>query len=157
MAGSVLRSPAVGPALPGIVLGMGLGMFLDGIVLHQILQWHHLVSALEPTGDVRGLETNTFWDGVFHASSWVVTLAGVLLVLRHGTGRDPLPRLLGLLLVGWGVFNVIDQVVFHLALGAHHIREGPDAQLYDWGYTAFGVLLIVAGARLAQRTRRRPR
>ena len=157
MAGSVLRSPTVGPALPGIVLGFGLGMFLDGIVLHQLLQWHHLVSELEPAGDLRGLEANTFWDGVFHASSWVVTLVGVLLVVRRGTGRDPLPRLLGLLLVGWGAFNVVDQVVFHLALEAHHIREGPDAQLYDWGYTALGVLLVVAGARLARRARPRTR
>jgi uncharacterized membrane protein len=140
------------PLLPGIVLGFGLGMFLDGIVLHQLLQWHHLVSQLEPTGDLAGLEANTFWDGVFHASGWVVTFTGVLLVVRRGTGREPLPRLLGLLLVGWGAFNVTDQVVFHLALGAHHIREGPDAELYDWAFFALGVLLVAGGALLARRT-----
>jgi hypothetical protein len=27
---------------PGILLGLGLGGFVDGIVLHQILQWHHI-------------------------------------------------------------------------------------------------------------------
>ena len=28
----------------GIVLGIGLGGFFDGIVLHQILQWHHMLT-----------------------------------------------------------------------------------------------------------------
>src|SRR5215212_10407320 len=27
---------------PGVVLGLGLGGFVDGIVLHQVLQWHHM-------------------------------------------------------------------------------------------------------------------
>jgi uncharacterized membrane protein len=30
--------------LPGLFLGIGLGGFVDGIVLHQILQWHHLLT-----------------------------------------------------------------------------------------------------------------
>jgi uncharacterized membrane protein len=29
------------PTAAGIFLGLGLGGFFDGIVLHQILQWHH--------------------------------------------------------------------------------------------------------------------
>lgn len=29
------------PAAAGILFGLGLGGFFDGIVLHQILQWHH--------------------------------------------------------------------------------------------------------------------
>jgi len=28
----------------GILLGIGLGGFVDGIVLHQILQWHHMLT-----------------------------------------------------------------------------------------------------------------
>ena len=34
-----------GPSAPGILLGIGLGGFVDGIVLHQILQWHHMLSS----------------------------------------------------------------------------------------------------------------
>ncbi len=30
--------------LPGIVLGVGLGGFFDGILLHQLLQWINLSS-----------------------------------------------------------------------------------------------------------------
>ena len=29
------------PTLAGVFLGLGLGGFFDGIVLHQIRQWHH--------------------------------------------------------------------------------------------------------------------
>ena len=50
--------------LPGIVIGVGLGGFVDGILLHQILQWHHMLSSTDtdrlgvryyPTDTVHGL------------------------------------------------------------------------------------------------------
>jgi uncharacterized membrane protein len=33
------------PRAPGILLGIGLGGFVDGILLHQILQWHHMLTS----------------------------------------------------------------------------------------------------------------
>ncbi|HEV2921254.1 MAG TPA: DUF2243 domain-containing protein [Actinomycetota bacterium] len=33
------------PLLPSLLLGIGFGGFIDGIVLHQILPWHHMLSA----------------------------------------------------------------------------------------------------------------
>jgi uncharacterized membrane protein len=53
--------PSIGP---GILLGIGLGGFVDGIVLHQIVQWHHMVSDDVSTRSVAGLEDNTFADGI---------------------------------------------------------------------------------------------
>ena len=32
----------------GILLGIGLGGFVDGIALHQIAQWHNMGSAILP-------------------------------------------------------------------------------------------------------------
>jgi predicted membrane protein DUF2243 len=29
----------------GILLGLGLGGFFDGIILHQVLQWHHMLTS----------------------------------------------------------------------------------------------------------------
>jgi uncharacterized membrane protein len=29
---------------PGLLLGAGLGGFFDGILFHQLLQWHNMVS-----------------------------------------------------------------------------------------------------------------
>ena len=139
-------------ALPAVVLGVGLGGFLDGIVLHQVLQWHHLVSSVESDATLAGLETNTFWDGVFHLGTWLVTVLGVALVLRawQRDGALPPATLLGLTLVGWGLFNVVDQLAFHLT-DVHHIREGDDAQAYDWAFFALGLLLIAVGGALARR------
>jgi len=138
---------------PSLLIGFGLGAFLDGIVLHQILQWHHLVVEYRDADDLSGLEQNTLWDGVFHLVSWMVVLVGLLWLVR---GRDALPGLglrvfVGHLLIGWGSFNAVDQVVFHMLLEAHHIRMVEDYQLYDWGYTALGGLLIIAGVALVRR------
>ena len=135
------------PAVAGLVLGFGLGMFIDGIVLHQLLQWHHLVSEYEATTNVSGLEENTFWDGVFHASAWVVTLAGAVLLWRsrRSPARLPAGAFAGLMLIGWGAFHAVDQFVFHLALGAHHIRPVEDYAVYDWSFFGIGVVFAAAG------------
>ena len=137
------------PTGSGVVLGIGLGAFADGIVLHQLLQWHHLVSSREPDSTLAGLETNTFWDGVFHASAWLVTVFGLTLLVaarrRSAAARSP-RNVFGSALIGWGLFNVADQLVFHLALGAHHIRETANYEIYDWGFFAVGLALIAVGA-----------
>ena len=64
----------------GILAGLGLGGFSDGIVLHQILQWHHLVSNVYPVTTVAGLERKTLGDGLFHAASYLFTAAGLFLL-----------------------------------------------------------------------------
>lgn len=146
------------PIAAGIVLGLGLGMFVDGIVLHQLLQWHHLVAEYEPAGSVEGLKENTLWDGVFHASAWVVTLVGAMLLWRSRSSplRLPFRAFTGLLLIGWGAFNVMDQLVFHLALGAHHIRMVENYQVYDWSFFGIGVLMALAGWGLVRSDRPAP-
>jgi uncharacterized membrane protein len=51
----------------GIVLGVAVAGFFDGIVFHQLLQWHHMLSATHwSTETVNGLEVNTLADGAFH-------------------------------------------------------------------------------------------
>jgi uncharacterized membrane protein len=45
MNGGDPRESLRGPRLPGLLLGMGLGGFVDGIVFHQIPQWHHMLSS----------------------------------------------------------------------------------------------------------------
>jgi uncharacterized membrane protein len=144
-------------ALPLVVTGFGLGAFLDGIVLHQVLQWHHLVIEYRSADDLEGLEVNTFWDGVFHLVAWAVVVVGLLWTGRRRAQLRVVPwrALLGALLVGWGSFNITDQVVFHLLLEAHHIRMVEEYQLYDWGYTAVGAALIAAGLLLGRDRSRR--
>ena len=145
-----------GPSVPraAFVLGVGLGGFLDGIVLHQLLQWHHLVSSREPTDTVSGLELNTLWDGVFHAAMWLLVAVGVWLVWRaaRAAGDSDSRRLVGWALVGWGGFNVFDSVVNHWVLQLHHIRQGVDNELaYDVAFFALGLVLSAGGWLLQRR------
>lgn len=136
---------------PGILLGIGLGGFVDGIVLHQILQWHHLISSEDdyPTTTVGGLEDNTLADGLFHAATWVAVAVGLWILWRRTSdsrwavsGR----AFLGWMLLGWGLFNLAEGLVNHQFLGIHHVREGAGHQTaYDLGFLALGALLVVGG------------
>ncbi|MDQ3778434.1 MAG: DUF2243 domain-containing protein [Actinomycetota bacterium] len=125
-----------------VVIGIAVGALADGVVLHQVLQWHHLWSAKTPDTTVDGLEENVLADGIFHLAFLVVLLVGVLTLVRR---RVELRPLVGLGLTGWGVFHVIDQFVFHLALEAHHIRMVDNYQVYDWTFFALGLALIAVG------------
>lgn len=143
------------PIWPSVLLGIGLGGFLDGIVLHQLLQWHHMLSseACCPTSSVAGLEDNTLADGIFHAVTWIVTLAGSFLAVRAWRPGDLAPPWLahiGGLIAGWGIFNVLDSAN-HFILGLHHIRDdlgGPVG--WDIGFLVFALALVAIGAAMAR-------
>ena len=138
-------------AAASLMYGVGLGGFVDGIVLHQILQWHHMVSATgdHPVTTVAGLEVNTLADGFFHLVTWMVVVgASVVTLAQWRQGRlPPSWRLhLGGLLAGWGGFNVVEGLVDHQLLGVHHVRDdlgGPLA--WDLGFLAFGAVLVAVG------------
>ena len=157
-AGPAAGPPAAGERRtivgPGVLLGLGLGGFLDGIVLHQLLQWHHLISSTDRgrMDTVAGLEANTLADGLFHAGTWILTAAGVWWLWRNGSRRRVTVdrQLAAWMLIGWGVFNVLDEIVFHALADLHHIREGANELEYDLGFAAFGVALIAAGSMLAR-------
>jgi len=131
----------------GIFLGVGLGGFLDGIVLHQILQWHHMLTSEGdyPANTVAGLETNTLWDGLFHAFTWAAVATGLWTLWRRASlvsGR----AVVGWMLVGWGGFNLVEGLVDHQLLGVHHVRDDLGGPLgWDLGFLAFGALLVLAG------------
>jgi len=144
------RSRAV---LPTILLGLGLGGFFDGIVLHQILQWHHMLSAHAPPDSLSNLELNTLADGLFHASTWIFTSVGLFLLWAAVRGGAPLAWscLIGGLLAGWGSFNVVEGIIDHHILGVHHVRAGPDELLYDIGFLIWGAIMLVVGVALLRR------
>ena len=62
----------------GLLYGLGFGGFVDGILLHQILQWHHMVSHVSgyPVTTGAGLVVNTFAAGLFHLATWLFVRAG---------------------------------------------------------------------------------
>lgn len=138
----------------GLVLGLGLGGFFDGIVLHQILGWHHLV-CYEPMcrpDSVAQLERQNVQDGFFHLACYGLTLAGVVLLFRAAGAVRAAPgarsgrTLAGAMLAGWGVFNLVEGVVDHQILGVHHVLPGRSYEFAaDMAFLAFGALLVVGG------------
>ena len=127
----------------GVVIGIGLGGFIDGIALHQILQWHNMGSAVLPPHSMPAMSQNMRWDGWFHAAALLITLAGVFMLWRegqHGTTPESGVAFAGQMIFGWGLFNLVEGLIDHHMLGLHHVRDLPmHVPLYDW------VFLFVAG------------
>ncbi|MBE9049615.1 DUF2243 domain-containing protein [Nostocales cyanobacterium LEGE 11386] len=134
--------------IAGIFLGLGLGGFVDGILLHQILQWHHMLSNIRPLKTVSNIDLNMVWDGLFHALDWVLTVVGVGLLWRAG-GREDVPwssnTFVGSLLIGAGLFNFVEGLIDHQILGIHHVKPGPNQLAWDLAFLLSGVLLVVVG------------
>jgi uncharacterized membrane protein len=116
-------------AYGALLIGIGLGGFADGIVLHQIMQWHHMLSSVIPPDDMEAMSVNMRWDGIFHVVVWIVTLAGAAALWSSGRRNERTPslrRFSGLVLVGWGLFNLVEGVINHHLLGIHHVRYHGD-------------------------------
>lgn len=139
----------------GILLGMGAAGFFDGIVLHQILQWHHMLTSVRPATPMSNFEVNTFWDGLFHAFDYAVTVAGVIFLWRAANSNIALclKTFVGSLLIGAGSFNFIEGIIDHQILGIHHVKPGPNQLAWDIGFLVLGVALAGAGWILLQNKR----
>ena len=144
------------PTVAGILFGLGLGGFFDGIVLHQVLQWHHMVSHIHPPVDVPSLQLNTLWDGIFHASTYVFVVLGLVVLWRaaHRTHLLWSGKLLGgTILMGFGVFNLVEGIIDHQLMGLHHVNETvPQDQWWVWdiGFLIWGAAMLVGGWALWQ-------
>ncbi|SDN55153.1 Uncharacterized membrane protein [Methylobacterium phyllostachyos] len=139
------------PLSAGILFGLGLGGFFDGIVLHQILQWHHMVSSWYPIDSMANLELNTLWDGIFHSTTYVFVVLG-LFILWRAAHRGHLfwssKLLAGSLLIGWGLFNTVEGLIDHEILGVHHVNEPMprDQWIYwDLGFLLWGAAMLAVG------------
>ena len=139
----------------GIFIGAGLlAGFVDGILLHEILQWHHMITSVRPTTNLADLEANTLGDGLFHVGTWTLTIIGVALLWLAG-GRSDVPwspKIFGgSLLLGAGLFNFLEGVIDHQILGIHHVKPGPNQLAWDMGFLVLGALLAIVGWILLQR------
>ncbi|NIZ89544.1 DUF2243 domain-containing protein [Kineococcus rubinsiae] len=129
-------------------MGVGLAAFLDEVVFHQLLHWHHFY-------DGAGPDAGLVSDGFFHAAGWIAVVAGLFtyadLQRRGETVRRPL---VGGVLAGWGGFQVYDGLVQHKLLGLHQIRYGVDLAAYDVAWNTAGGIGLVVGLLLLTRPAR---
>jgi uncharacterized membrane protein len=124
------------------VLGFGFLGALDGIVFHQLLQWHSVIMETDRPGQIAS-------DGLFHfAVTLTLVLGGILLWLAgNPTSLSKGIRLLvGGFLIGGGAFNLIEGIVNHHLLQIHRVKPGdPNALTYDLAFLGLGILLLVIG------------
>jgi uncharacterized membrane protein len=132
----------------GVFLGIGMGGFLDGILFHQILQTHAMLTGRIAKMSIANIEVNMFWDGMFHVLTWTMTAIGVALLWRAGKRTDvpwSAKSFVGSLSLGWGLFNFVEGVIDHHILNLHHVVEALGLSVYDYAFLASGVVLILAG------------
>ncbi|MFD1511767.1 DUF2243 domain-containing protein [Halomarina rubra] len=147
------------------VFGFGFSGLIDVLILHHVLQWHHLVSGVYPTSTVSGLRTNVRADGLF--SLGMVAIAGVGAGLlwraeRRATAPLPVRPLAGAALMGLGAFDVFDAVVDHALLGLHRPVGAGGSPLslggqYNPHWVVVSLLFVVAGYYVYRTGRRDPR
>ena len=149
------------PASSGIFFGLGLGGFFDGIVLHQVLQWHHmLTSDGYPPDSLHNLVVNTLWDGLFHVATFIFVVIGLVMLWRYARRSHitwSAKLMTGTLLIGFGVFNLVEGIVDHEILGIHHVNETvPREQWIYWdiGFLVWGAAMVLVGWALLSAGRR---
>ena len=146
----------------GLVLGLGFGGFADGIVLHQILGWHHLICITQhcqPTS-IQHLQQQNTQDGFFHLAVWIVSLLGTGMLFR--AAQQPNARwsgrlLVGAMFVGWGIFNLMEGIIDHQILGIHHVLPGHPRQFtWDMLFLTSGAVFVFVGWVLIRNVLNRP-
>jgi uncharacterized membrane protein len=132
-----------------IVSGIGLGGFVDGIVLHQILQAHEMLSNKIASTDYIGKSINMFWDGIFHLFCLMVVIIGIILFWKL-LKRDDVDRsgklFIAGLLFGWGVFNVVEGIIDHQILKLHNVIEfSTNHNMGNYIFLAASVIMLIIG------------
>ncbi|HEY0521983.1 MAG TPA: DUF2243 domain-containing protein [Stellaceae bacterium] len=148
------------PTSAGFLLGFAMSGFLDGILFHQVLQWHHLLSNVSGSW-IADIRVQILADGLFHVAMYVVAAAGLWMLWRD---RDRFSSasegaaggvLLADFLIGFGVWHIVDAVLFHWILRIHHIRMDSDNYLlWDVLLFALGIVCTLAGWRARRRVAR---
>lgn len=142
----------------GVTIGIGMGGFVDGILLHQIMEWHNMGSSVLPPTTMDSMRRTMVWDGEFHAAVWVISLVGIYLLLADARRGAPLPSgrvFTGQLVLGWGLFNLVEGVIDHHILNIHHVRDLPvRLPTYDWAFLLVGgVGFLVLGWAMSRAAR----
>lgn len=127
------------------LLGFGFLGAMDGIIFHQLLQWHSVIMDTSQTMQIVS-------DGLFHLAVTITLVAGAVILWiggRPDTWRQGFRMITGYFLIGGGIFNLVEGTVNHHILQIHRVR--PDAAnplLYDLGFLVSGVVLLLFGLML---------
>lgn len=133
-----------------MILGMGIGGFIDGILFHQILQWHGMLSSRIAIDTLLGKSINMFWDGIFHLFTLTAVIIGVVSLVRLINKKfiNSSPGLAwGGSIAGWGIFNFVEGIINHQIVNLHNVNEfSLNQDIWNLGFLGSGVILIIIGS-----------
>lgn len=134
------------------IFGFGFLGALDGIIFHQLLQWHSVYMATDRPGQIMS-------DGLFHFAVTITLIIGGVLLWLAGNPSNlskGVRLLVGWFLIGGGVFNLVEGIINHHLLQIHRVKPGdPNALAYDLAFLASGLLLFIIGYLIKQRKKDR--
>jgi uncharacterized membrane protein len=148
------------PTSAGVLFGLGLGGFFECVMLHHVLQWNHMLSSVPPAETDQDLRFRILWDDLFHASAFIFVQLGFVVLWRSAylqhlrwSGR----MLAGSMLMGFGLFNLIEGLIDHEILGLHHVNETVPREewvYWDMGFLLWGAVMLVGGYLIWRRGKR---
>ncbi|WP_440857535.1 DUF2243 domain-containing protein [Staphylococcus shinii] len=123
----------------GILFGLGVAAFIDEVVFHQLLAWHHFY-------DKSSMAIGLASDGLFHAFSWFATVASLFL-LADIKRRNSfwVKRWVSGMLLGLGFFQLYDGLIQHKIFQIHQIRYEVNVLPYDIVWNAIAVIILIVG------------
>ena len=128
--------------IAGLILGLGLLGAIDGIVFHQLLQWHHMVLS-------DNIQLEIFTDGLFTALFSAKLLWGGVKIFQDARKNQlgsSWKIFLGGIFIGGGAFNLVEGIVDHHILQVHRVKPlAENPLMYDLAFLAIGALLVVIG------------
>ncbi|WP_436938762.1 DUF2243 domain-containing protein [Staphylococcus xylosus] len=123
----------------GILFGLGVAAFIDEVVFHQLLAWHHFY-------DKSSMTIGLVSDGLFHAFSWFATVASLFL-LADVKRRNSfwVKRWISGILLGLGFFQLYDGLIQHKIFRIHQIRYEVHILPYDIVWNAIAIIILIVG------------
>ena len=132
----------------GLLIGIGVAAFVDEVVFHQLLHWHHFY-------DRASLDAGLVSDGFLHAGGWTAVVVGLFLFADLQRWRATVPaRVWAGGLLGAGGFQLFDGLVQHKVLRLHQVRYGVELLPYDLLWNGAGALALLGGIVVLLRARR---
>jgi len=132
----------------GLFFGIGLLAFVDEVIFHQLLQWHHFYDLSTP-------QIGIFADGLLNSFAWFAAIGGLFMFadLRRRNAFW-MRRWVASILIGMGAFQLFDGIIDHKVLRTHQVRYNVELLPYDLAWNIFGAILLAAGIALLIKTRK---
>jgi len=83
----------------------------------------------------RTLNSNIVWNGIFHASTYLFVAIGLSILWRAARKQHIQwsgKLLPASILIGFGIFNLVEGIADHHLLGLHHVNETVPREQWIW-------------------------